>query len=184
MGVIATWLAVAVICLLLFAVGMLMGIVRHSLKIVLISVALVFFAVGSGLMAVYQFAKKSYRGLNATFRARTGYEAYSAVFGKPSVNCVQVMGFFDPLVPIMDAEQSLCFKTCPPEVSRILGGFTYTVVKEATPLTGAASGQCCRSFNAAEFGDSVLAFKIVQGRDYQMLYISADSTRGYYIEMW
>ncbi len=59
------------------------------------------------------------------FARRSGKEIYSALFGSPIANCMQMENFQDQLVPRLDCCIWLEFRTCPAELKRILSASSY-----------------------------------------------------------
>lgn len=173
-----SWVVIAGVLLLLFLAAMLVGIVRRSLNTVLFSVLLCLLAVGASCVAAYKFFQAAHREVKGAMKGRSAMEVYTAIFGAPGQDCVQVLDYFDPKIPLMDDQMSICFKACPAEVRRILSRANYTIEKQAQKEVSV--GQCCPDcFTGARFGDTVIA-----GTDKdKYVFISLDSTLVYYYDI-
>ncbi len=179
------WIVISVALGLVFVIGMLVGIMRKSLNIVLFSVAACLLAMAAGSVAAYKFFRGSYQVIKSVTKTRTGSEVYAAVFGKPESGCVEVLEYFDPVVPVMDDALVMCFKTCPAEVSRILSQRKYEV--EKVPINDVSSSYrnyCPQCYTAKLFGDSVWEYKYERGRNLAYAYVSADSTHVFYMDIY
>jgi hypothetical protein len=169
-----SWFVIAALLLSLFVITLMVGIYRRSLNTVLLSVLLCVFGVGASCVAAYKFFKEVHTEAKKALKGRSAMEMYNAVLGAPGADCVQILDYFDPVVPVMDDQLSICFKACPAEVERILARQPYTIEKQAL---SSVSVVCCHDcFTSATFGDTVLAGT---AKD-RYIYISLDSSHVFY----
>lgn len=187
---IVIWLTVTGLLLLLFAVMLLIAIVRRSKRLAVWSVLPVFIAVITGGITIYKMINKSYYAIkNAEtvnpFKARTGKEIYLAHFKKPVNDCVAVTNNKDQYIPGLDCCIWLEFSTCPQELERIIQQEKYELQKIKTAQVD-ISGDSEKPgwWKPAQLGDSILFFRHDDaGRRLQQLLCSTDSTKVLYCDM-
>ncbi len=174
------WLVVTVIALVVFIVTFIVGLRRKRRRVVLVSIVVFILGLCSGLWTMYLFTGRSYNRLTEIFRPRTGIEIYTALFGQPVNDCVEVLHYQDQIVPKIDYAIWLHFKTCPEELRRILSlhDFTTEIVSTSGWTT---EGPLAHEnwFKPETLGDSILTF-VYHKDNYgsrQYIYSSLDSTR-------
>ena len=115
-----------------------------------------------------------------TFIPRSGVDIYVAMFGNSLNNCLKIIDKEEHSIPILDDGIYLHFKTCPPDVKRILSLHTYTcqIRTRMTPSTNDG----VKWFKPETLGDSVIDCfgDKSTNTDYETFYISKDSTEVYY----
>lgn len=159
-----------------------MGIFRKRLNSIVVAIALFMLFVVCGGIAAYKVVHKSIVNVQKIAANRTGTEVYTAVFGTPIKNCVNVYHYMDPVVPIIDNALMLHFHACPNEMRRILelhknDMLGKKIAKEAGPF-GFADW-----FTPEKLGDSILLFSDTGAKMRTQLYVSTDSTEAYYIDI-
>ena len=175
----------AVISVLFFAfflVLIIYGIIRRNLKAVLWSVACFFMGSLSGIWFMSLLGIRSYHRLSEMFRPRTGIEIYTALFGKPGKNCVEVPEFQDQVIPRLDDAIRLHIRACPGELRRLLEQHPYTGQKL---ISGALQvSEKLNWFRPLELSDSVLIFTCNKDeyRNAIIIYSAADSTEMFLLD--
>jgi hypothetical protein len=177
---IITPVVIAVICGLLFVVLLLAGIMRQKVGLVIAAVASLGLCMLAGGIAIYRFSFTALEVVKDATTSRTGEEVYAAEFGREVPACVQIADYYDPAIA---SQVRICFSFCPQETGRLLQQRKYDVVKRATNEVIYDMGDhCCRNFfTVARFGDTVLECLAAAGTNTYALYVSADSSRAYYI---
>jgi hypothetical protein len=148
----------------------------------------------AGFWTGYIFAGKAYNKvknvkLDNPFKARTGNEIYTALFGPPEQNCVEVINKMDQTVPRLDSCIWLEFKTCPSEVKRILARShmkSQVLALADTSRYFPSYSPRPEWFEPAALGDSIILLRHYNpdnpNRD-QILLFSKDSTHAFYCDM-
>jgi hypothetical protein len=170
------------------------GLRKRRKRSVYVSVVFLCLTLGTGVFTSYLFVSKAYNKVKNVrvenpFKARTGNEIYTALFGVPEQNCVEVINKMDQIVPRLDCCIWLEFKTCPSEVQRIVAQEPY----EKSVLGVADTSRYIPSyspkpewFNPAALGDSIILLQHYNpdnpNRD-QILLLSKESTHAFYCDM-
>ncbi len=185
MNNILMWLAITIVLAILFGAGMLLGVVRKNLKLVILSVVVLGLSIIAGAITAYKFVNKSYNALQVAVAPKTGEELYTEAFGAPGNDCVKMIGFSEPVVHVTGSELVICFGACPAEVGRILSQHRYEVVKRPrTEVQDIADKPCCSNyFTRQRFGDTVLECMTSSKANSLTMYLSTDSTHVYYIDV-
>src|SRR6478735_842030 len=109
---------------LLFVVLLFIGIAQKRRKPIYIALIFFLLAIPAGLYTSFLFAQKAYKKIKTVKienpLKRTGMEMYTAVLGKPEINCVTVINSQDAYIPRIDCCIWLEFTTCPKELTRII----------------------------------------------------------------
>lgn len=171
----------------LFLIILIAGIVKRSKRLAIISIVILLFSIGVSGWTAYRAVTKSYNKVTALLEPRTGEEIYTALFGKPQAECVEVLHHQDQTIPKIDIAIRLHFKTCPDELERILQlrDFQYEKLSAKSwdfePLTSNPEW-----FRPASLGDSILVFKYDKDQfgNGQTIYASTDSTEAYCLDVW
>lgn len=180
MNEIITWIAVAVILLLLFVALLLLGIIRKNVKLVIASVACFVLFMGAGAVAAWRVVRGTISLAAETAKRRTGIELYTDVLGNPA-GCVQVYSVHDPLIPTDPDPPRACFSTCPQEVRRVLAARDYEIVKRAAGDIAPMANSCCSNYFSRErFGDTLMECIASDAGHTYTVYLSADSTHGFF----
>jgi hypothetical protein len=178
-------LALLVVLLLGAAVGLLLyGLVRRRKRSRYVAGACLGLAVLVAGWAVYRTSHKAYRHLTEAVRPRTGEEIYAALFGRPRPGCLQVIDYQDQVVPRIDAAIWLHYRTCPPELRRVLARLPYA---RRTVPTAALAAELAPSlpinwFAPRLLGDSARVYEYAtpDNRNIRTLWASPDSTEVFY----
>ena len=183
----------AIIAVTLFVAAiyfLITGVIKKRKRSIYISIVFLLLTLGAGIWTGVLFASKAYNKvkdvkLTNPFKARTGLEIYTALFGAPKQNCVEVINKTDQLVPRLDCCIWLEFTTCPAELQRVIALAPY---KASTYIAGDISGYSPRPkwFNPGILGDSVIMLRNYDPADPnhdQLLFISRDSTHAFYCDM-
>lgn len=179
-----TLLLNAGITLLVFITLLLAGIIKKQMGYIYLSLLALLAGIIWVSWGVYSVGKKT---LRSAFQPRSGTAIYEALLGKPDTNCVSVLHSRDQLIPKIDTEIILHFKTCPGELQRILNNKAF---KESVRIPAAAVKDHLSSalpdwFRPAEMSDTLLVFSSID--DYgngQEIYSSPDSTEVYLRDIW
>jgi hypothetical protein len=183
MSEILLWLGITIGFVILFGICIVLAVMRKSVKLAILSVAMVLLSMAAGSVAAYKFLNKSYDVLQEAAAPRTGTEIYAAAFGQAETDCIRIIGFYEPSVYLSGSRLLLCFGACPAEVKRILSQHRYEVVKrQRYQVLDIADHSCCINYFTYErFGDTVLECMASSKADSYTLYLSEDSTHAYYI---
>ena len=182
MATILWWLKLSIGLFVGFVATLVFSMARRQLKVTYVAVVLFFASLATGAYTGWLFMDKSYRAVMDMGRPRTGAEIYQGLFGAPATDCVQVIRFRDQVVPKIDTDIRLHFRTCPAELKRILSQVSYTAGLEPNlpgkyitddPDWPALPGDSIRVF----FYDAG------NGRRYQYLYATPDSTEVFYLDI-
>lgn len=174
------WTAFTVTAFTAFLVTLIIGLIKKKRKTVLASIVVLLFGLCFGLRTAYLFTSKSYNRLTEIFRPRTGIEIYTALFGQPTSDCIEVLNYQDQVVPKIDYAIWLHFKTCSDELQRILSLHdfkTEIVSTKGWDTDGPLAHE--NWFKPETLGDSILTFTYNKD-DYgngQYIYSSLDSTQ-------
>jgi hypothetical protein len=176
---IIVWTVLTLTALTAFLVTLIYGLIKKKRKTVFISLAVLLVGLCLGLWTTYLFTSKSYNRLTEIFRPRTGIEIYSALFGQPINDCVEVLNYQDQVVPKIDYAIWLHFKTCPDELKRILSLHdfqTEIVSTKSWETNGPLANE--NWFKPEILGDSILTFTFHKDNygNGQYIYCSLDST--------
>lgn len=148
----------------------------------------------SGLWTGYLLANKTNHKIKNVkidnpFNARSGYEIYTALFGIPAENCVDVINKMDQIVPRLDCCIWLEFKTCPKELKRIIALEAYQkreLLATDTTSYFPSYGPRPEWFKPNILDDSIIVMQKYNpenpNRD-QILIFSKDSTYAFYCDM-
>ncbi len=179
---IIAWIVLTTIVFITFLVTFIIGSIKKKRRTIFTSVVILFLAFCFGLWTVYLFTRKSYNRLTGTFRPRAGIEIYTALFGQPESECVELLNYQDQVVPKIDYAIWLHFKTCPEELQRILKlhNFNAEIVSTKDWNTdGPLANE--NWFKPETLGDSIIVF-IYNKDEYgngQYIYSSLDSTNAF-----
>jgi hypothetical protein len=174
------WTALTVTAFIAFLATIIVGLIKKKRKTVLASIAVLLLGLCFGLWTAYLFTSKSYHRLTEIFRPRTGIEIYTALFGQPTTDCIEVLNYQDQVVPKIDYAIWLHYKTCPDELQRILRLHdfkTEIVSTKGWDTDGPLANE--NWFKPETLGDSIWIFTYNKD-DYgngQYIYSSLDSTR-------
>jgi len=187
---------------LLFVILLFVGISKKQRKPVYISLLFFLLAVCSGLYTGFLFAKKAYKKIKHTKienpLKRTGMEMYTALFGKPETNCVNVLNSQDQYLPKIDCCIWLEFTTCSKELTRIIVKKELTYNKQETRYNGDSTTAVDTESNIPDYsprpkwftpqnlGEGYKIFRKYKTDDPNhdlILYFSKDSTRAFYCDM-
>lgn len=173
---------------------LLTGLKNRRKKLVYNSLFFLLLTLGTGVWTGYLFASKAYNKiknakLDNPFKARTGNEIYTALFGTPEQNCVEVINKMDQTVPRLDCCIWLEFKTCPSELKRIIALQPYkNIAVSSGDTTGYIPNYSPRPdwFKPAVLEDGIVKLQHYNpdnpNRD-QILFFSRDSTHAFYCDM-
>jgi len=173
---------------------LLAGLRKNRKKLIYNSFFFLLLTLGTGVYTGYIIASKAYDRvknvkLNNPFKARTGNEIYTALFGSPEQNCVDVINKMDQTIPRLDCCIWLEFKTCPSELKRIIALQPYKrILFAGGDTTGYIPNYSPRPdwFKPAVLGDSMVVLQNYNpdnpNRD-QILLFSKDSTHAFYCDM-
>ena len=182
MSVIFSWLAAAILLVLLFAILLILGIVRKKVNLVISAVVcFVLFMAAAGVVA-YKTVRGTIKLASEVAQRRSGDQVYADILGRPTGRCVTIYASSDPIIPTDMGPVSACFSTCPGEVARLLQQRPYEIVKRPTPENAPHADQCCGNyFSYDRFGDSLLeCIAAGEGEHVLTIWFSADSTHGFF----
>ncbi|MCF1714960.1 hypothetical protein L0U88_10010 [Flavihumibacter sp. RY-1] len=146
----------------------------------------------TGSISLYHILSKTYQKVagkvEKAIEPRPGVAIYTDLFGNSNVSCIQVINSKDRVVPVVDCCIWLEFTTCPEEAARIIAQHPYQSTKlnkEGLRFAEPAVEEKPSWFAPASLGDSALAFKFTnpKGKTEELLFLSPDSTRGYYCNL-
>jgi len=170
------------ICLLAFLISLIFALVKKKYKIIFISMLFLILGIVSGLITSYKFVSKSYNRVTIMLESRSGIEIYTALFGKSSADCVEVIHKQDQIIPKIDYAIWLHFKTCPNELSRILALKDFEFNKSCTDDLNTTDHPW---FKPELLGDTVLVYSCFDIRgNGQILYCNQDSTEVFCKDIW
>jgi hypothetical protein len=177
-----TWVAVAAVAFILFVVFLLLGIVRKKVWMIIVSVLCVGVGMLAGSAAFIRASTVAIHAVTEVAADRTAEEVYASEFGRGE-NCAQVIDYYDPSVTVINDRRYVCISCCTEEARRILSQRRYDVAERRTAdIVNNMNQKCCRTFFTVErFGPTVKECLASEGKDAFTLYVSADSTRIYYI---
>jgi hypothetical protein len=174
-------LTVLAVGLLGVALGLgIYGLLKRGRRILYLAVvsALLCLLVAGG--TVYRTFYKSYRHVAEAIRPRNGAEIYSALFGRSSLGCTQVLAAQDQVVPKIDDAIWLHFNTCPSEFKRLLARHPFDGGKEPTAqwLEKIPGAENIQWFRPQAMGDTILVYEYAteNSRNIQTFWASRDST--------
>lgn len=174
------WIVLTVVLVLLFPVLLVMGIKTKKVNLVIAAVASIVLAGVTGAVVVYKMALFTVETVEHVTKHETGEEVFASVFGRPG-RCVQMIAYDEPAVMMEGAERTMCFVTCPAEVSGMLSQHPYDIAMRKRSEVAEGAGACCQEFFSKErFGEQVLECMGSWGAMSHTLYVSADSTRVVY----
>lgn len=183
---IIVWIAITGLAFIAFIGTLILAIVKKRLKLVFVSVAIMFIGLACSGWTAYLFLAKSYESVKGIFEPRTGEEIYEALFGKTDNKCLTVIKSQDQVVPKIDYAIWLHFKTCPDELKRVLQLHSFQFEKQSSKAIHADSpSENDKWFKPENLGDSVLIFKYKKDEygNGQTLYSSLDSTEVYCVDV-
>lgn len=172
--------------LLLVATAVLLfyGLVRRRRRSLYLAGASLGLAVLVAGWAAYRMSHKVYRHVAEAVRPRTGEEIYAALFGHPRQGCLQVIDYQDQVIPRIDAAIWLHYRTCPPELRRVLARLPYArrTVPTATLAAELAPSLPISWFAPRLLGDSARVYEYAtpDSRNIRTLWASPDSTEVFY----
>lgn len=160
------------------------GLVRRRRRRLYMAGASLGLAVLVAGWAAYRMSHKVYRHFAEAVRPRTGEEIYAALFGQPRPGCLQVIDYQDQVVPRIDAAIWLHYRTCPPELRRVLARLPYArhTVPTATLAAELAPSLPISWFAPRLLGDSARVYEYAtpDNRNIRTLWASPDSTEVFY----
>ncbi len=120
--------------------------------------------------------------------SRSGSNIYTAVFGKPTENCVKVINSTDQMVPRLDCCIWLEFRTCPNELRRIARMQYYISLYIAATDTrdyGTVLGAEPDWWKPYVLGDTIYYLTDItpQSTEVHYLLFAKDSTHALYCDM-
>lgn len=134
----------------------------------------------------YQVATVSYRKVANYFKPRTGIEMYTALLGKPTEGCLQVLNSKDQYVPGMDCCIWLQVRTCPAEVKRVIQQQPYeTSIRATANLMESFDAEKPHWWKPQELSDSILVMNYSNQTEdrIQTWYLSKDSLQAFYVDI-
>lgn len=180
------WSVAAILCGAVALVLAFIAVRRHSKHTLQFALLFALLAIGSGGIAVFAFASRSYARVSNMFTPRTGMEIYTALLGKPA-DCVEVTAHRDQVVPKLDTGISLRMRTCPAEMRRLLQAGPYQLERSAAGAAHRLIGgsDAAGSFAPEELGDTVLTFywELDPGRNWRWIYMNPDSTEAICVDI-
>jgi hypothetical protein len=173
-----------------FFLCIIIGLTKRRRGLIIYSIVLFLGGTFCGCLALYIGMTKGYKKvsrISETFKPRSGIEIYTAVFGKPIENCVDVAEKMDQVVPRLDCCIWLKFATCLAEIKRISLQFalpTKNYLKKDSFMVSYAPKPDW--WLPQQLGDSIRVLQNFDVRDPnhdRILVISKDSTKGLYCDM-
>lgn len=110
----------SILCFFAFLILLIISIFKKSKKTGVFALLPLVIFVGLAVVIAFKIYRKGKQFVTDISTARTGIEVYTDWFGKPQTNCVSIPHFFDPVIPVIDAELWLDIQTCPAEVARMI----------------------------------------------------------------
>jgi hypothetical protein len=181
-----TWLIITGIVFLLSILCFFLSVIRKKLLILYLALFFLFSAMCTGAYSVYVLISKTRNRIADYFRPRSGAQIYTALFGEPDVNCVQVKNHKDQLVPRLDCCIWLEFRTCPAELDRILKQKQYIRSLVAGPdikQPGNDGSEKPFWWTPEVLGDTVTVMYSEEPDRWITFYISKDSSKVFYKDM-
>jgi hypothetical protein len=129
------WIFLSGILLFIFLVLIIQGLRKRNRKKIGIAFVFLFLTIVCGCWTGYIIVKKLYNkatDIVEVLGPRSGLEIYTALFGDPVNECVEVVNRMDQMVPRLDCCIWLEFRTCPAEMKRIIDKGTFS--QKETPL--------------------------------------------------
>ena len=171
------------ITLVIFIGTLLYGMFQKEKKVILLSFLFLFVSIVLGVATGYKVVAKSYQKLSEIVQPRSGNEIYTALFGVPKNDCVQILNSRDQLIPKIDYAIWMHLKTCPKECTRILSEFEYSKEKLVTQTwtNGTPMSENIEWWSPKALGDTIWVYEVElkEGRNIRTLWISMDSTEVY-----
>lgn len=163
------------------------GIATRHRRGFYVALASLLLGLGVAGWASYRTFYKSYRHVAEAVRPRTGTDIYQALFGHPRPGCLQVIDYQDQVIPRIDAAIWLHYRTCPPELRRVLARLPYArrTVPTATLAAELAPSLPISWFAPRLLGDSARVYEYAtpDSRNIRTLWASPDSTEVFYRDM-
>ncbi len=179
-----TLLLNAGITLLVFIALLLAGIIKKQMGYIYLSLLALLAGIIWVSWGAFSFGKRT---LQSALQPRSGIAIYEALLGKPGTDCVRVLHHRDQMIPKIDTEITLHFKTCPPELQRILSNkaFKESARIPATAVRDRLSSTLPDWFRPAEMNDTLLVFSNTDATgNGQEIYSSPDSMEVYLRDIW
>ena len=168
------------LCVLLFLVTaglVLAGILKQRVNYIILATAFFLVLVGCGVYTGFLFAGKAVQKVSKLLTPRSGYEAYTALFGEPIDSSVHVLSLQDQLVPRIDVAIRMEVTCSAQEFKRIIQQNQYhSITFDKTAMQAFDSAPAW--FVPTKLKGKVTLFSTtasVDG-DVQHLYVSEDST--------
>ncbi|RZJ71784.1 hypothetical protein [Flavobacterium sp.] len=170
---ITMWSILTLLVFATFLAMLVLGFKNKNRKVIKVAFLALFCSLSCAIWTIHLNAIKSYSQLSNVFTPRTGDEIYNAMFGQLRFDCVKVLNYQDRVIPMIDSEIKLHFKTCPQEIKKILIPNTFKakimVASELAPGDG--------WFRPETLGESILFFEAKDKKGNTVnIYASRDCT--------
>ena len=178
--------AISIFLFFCFLFLVVLGFIRKSRKIFVMSALAFLLMIGSVGSLAYLTVTKSYNRITAFLKPRTGEEIYIALFDSMNSRCTEVLHHADQVIPKLDDGIRLHFRTCPEELRRILELHEFQHEKKSSSdLEREYDHSNYEWFKPETLGDSILVFfsEIKRYKNWQTIYSSQDSTEVFCIDI-
>lgn len=175
------WIIVSALLLLLFLTFMVLGVIRQKVNLVIAGVACLLLLMGTGSVAAWKLVQGTASLVAEAAKEHTGPQIYASILGQPSA-CVQVFASSSPIITTRPHVVSACFATCPQEAARALRAHPFEVIKIPwSSVNGQGPIYCDTYFSPERFGDTLLECIASTPAGTCTLYLSTDSTHGFFV---
>lgn len=187
-----TWIILTAGLFAGFILLLVISIYKKNKSLVLLSLVPLGLSFITGSISIYHILTRTYHKVasqvDKAIEPRSPETMYTAQFGNSNQSCLQVLNAKDRVIPLVDCCIWLEFTTCPQEAARIIAQHPYQSTllnREAIQFTEPSLEGKPSWFVPAALGDSVLAFKFndPKAKSEELLFLSIDSTRGYYCNL-
>lgn len=175
------------LCFVLFMALGIIAIVRKNAKIVIPGLILLLIGGGFGIYTGIIFFYKAQNRLSKIIDWRTGDEIYTALFGEPEYDCLEMIGSQDRVLPKIDFAIYLSFKTCAGEMERITAQKPYEIdtlsKKDFYYPSPSMDGHW---FQPSLLGDTIISYNWLKDSvgNYQVIYSNPAMTEAYCKDVW
>ena len=191
------WIFLSGLLLVAFLIILVIGLIKRKRKAILSSLFILIAFLCCAAITAYKVVAKSYnkaktidlvKSKTTETNARSGENIYGSLFGKSSINCLDVTNHQDHSVPFLDCCIWLELKTCPDEMQRLLKQERFELSKADKLLLDLKmpnSGERPKWWNPMSLGDTVLVYEYhhSDADRKQVFFLSTDSSRAFYYDM-